>query len=178
MEHSRDHSDPTDSRDFASEISRAGFFITGLVLIVAAALLPLKADLEWTTHQRNLALVQEQENAARNASYAQMIDAIDQKNPDTLRLLAQSNLGMIPADHSALVAPGAKQDPMVFELLEPAPLTRPEFAPRYSRLERLVMIPKTRLWVIAGGMLLVLMGLLPAAKPSVRSSLRRAVHAG
>lgn len=178
MEHSRDHSEPESSRDFASEISRAGFFITGLVLIVAAALLPLKADLEWTTHQRNLALVQEQENAARNASYQQMIAAIDQKNPDTLRLLAQSNLGVIPADHNALVAPGAKQDPMVFELLEPAPLIRPEFMPRYSRLERLVMIPKTRLWVIAGGMLLVLMGLLPAAKPSARSSFRRAVHAG
>lgn len=167
-----------ESRDWASEISRAGFFITGLVLIVAAAVLPLKADLDWTTHQRNLALVQEQENAARNASYAQMIDAIEQQNPDTLRLLAQSNLGVIPADHNALVAPGAKPDPMVFELLEPAPLARPDFVPRYSRLERLVMIPETRLWVIAGGMLLVLMGLLPAAKPTERALTRRALRAG
>ncbi len=178
MEHSHAHPESDSSRDYASEISRAGFFITGLVLIVAAAVLPLRADLEWTTHQRNLALVQEQENLARNASYAQMIAAIDQKNPDTLRLLAQSNLGVIPADHNALVAPGAKPDPMVFELLEPAPLTRPEFAPRYSRLERLVMIPETRLWVIAGGMLLVLLGMLPQAKPSQRISTRRAVHAG
>ncbi|MBO6512440.1 MAG: hypothetical protein JJ974_00555 [Phycisphaerales bacterium] len=178
MEHPRDHSDQSKTQDLASEISRAGFFIAGIVLIVAAAILPLRADLEWTTHQRNLALVQEQENAARNASYQQMIDAIDQQNPDTLRLLAQSNLGVIPADHNALVAPGAKPDPMVFELLEPTPLDRPEFAPRYSRLERLVMVPETRLWVIAGGMLLVLLGLLPQAKPSPRAQTRRVVHAG
>ena len=157
--------DMADMADMAaSEISRWACFISGIILIIAASILPLRADLEWTRHQRNLALVTEQENAARNVSYAAMIDAIDQKNPDTLRLLAQSNLGMIPADRDALLMPGQSADPMTFELLEPAPLPRPEFAPNYSRLEKLVMIPKSRLWVIAGGILLVLIGILPAAR--------------
>lgn len=153
--------------DLASELSRWGFFICGLVLIVAAAILPLGADLEFTRHQRDLALVIEQENAARNASYAAMINAIDSKNPDTIRLLTQSNLGKIPSDHEALMVPGQQVDPMIFELLEPVPMARPVFEPPYSRLERLVMIPRTRLWVIAGGMLLVLIGILPAARPKV-----------
>jgi hypothetical protein len=151
--------------DWASEISRWGFFICGIILIAAAAILPLRADLDWTRHQRDLALVVEQDNAARNESYQGMIAAIDHGNPDTLQLLAHSNLGMIPADRDALVVPGVRTDPMIFELLEPTPKPRPEFAPRYSRLERLVMIPKTRLWVLAGGILLVLIGLLPAVKP-------------
>lgn len=151
--------------NIASEISRWACFISGIILIVAASILPLRADLDWTRHQRNLALVAEQENAARNESYQHMIDAIDQKNPDTLRLLAQSNLGMIPATHDALLMPGQTADPMMFELLEPAPMPRPEFAPRYSRLERLVIVPGTRLWVLAGGILLVLIGILPPAKP-------------
>jgi len=148
----------------ASEISRWAFFISGIILIVAAAILPLNADLEWTRHQRNLALVAEQENIARNVSYQGMIAAIENKNPDTLGLLAQSNLGMIPADHDALLVPGHRADPMIFELLEPAALDRPAFAPQYSRLEKLVMTPKSRLWVIAGGVLMVLIGILPAAR--------------
>ena len=149
----------------ASEISRWGFFISGIILIIAAAILPLNADLDWTRHQRNLALVAEQENAARNVSYQGMLAAIENKKPDTLRLLAQSNMGMIPTGHDALLVPGQRPDPMIFELLEPAPLTRPDFEPNYSRLENLVMIPKSRLWVIAGGILLVLIGILPAANP-------------
>ena len=149
----------------ASEIARWGFFLCGIILIVAAAILPLNADLEWTHHQRNLALVAEQENIARNVSYQGMIAAIENKNPDTLNLLAQSNMGMIPADHDALLMPGQRADPMIFELLEPAPLPRPVFAPNYSRLENLVMIPKSRLWVIAAGILLVLIGIPPAARP-------------
>jgi hypothetical protein len=151
--------------NIASEISRWAFFICGLILIIAAATLPLKADLDYTRHQRDLAMVIEQDNAARNASYQSMLDAIESKNPDTLRLLAQSNMGLIPASHEALLVPGERRDPMVFELLEPQPLPRPEYAPQYSRLERLVMIPKSRLWVIAGGIFCVLIGLLPAVEP-------------
>ena len=167
MEHSTSQTEHQSSLpdNIASEISRWAFFICGLILIIAAATLPLKADLDYTRHQRDLAMVVEQENVARNASYQSMLDAIESKNPDTLRLLAQSNMGLIPASHEALLVPGEQRDPMVFELLEPSPLARPEFSPQYSRLERLVMIPKSRLWVIAGGIFCVLIGLLPAAEP-------------
>ncbi len=150
--------------DYGSEIARWGFFLCGIVLIVSAAILPLRADLEWTRHQRNLARIAEQDHIARNSSYQSMIDAIDRQDPDTLRLLAQSNLGLIPAGNDALVMPGVRNDPMLFELLEPVPLPRPEFAPNYSRLERIVMTPKARLWVLAGGILLVFIGILPRAK--------------
>lgn len=167
MEHSTSHAEhqPSLPDNIASEISRWAFFICGLILIIAAATLPLKADLDYTRHQRDLAMVIEQDNLARNASYQSMLDAIESKNPDTLRLLAQSNMGLIPASHEALLVPGERRDPMVFELLEPQPLPRPEFSPQYSRLERLVMIPKSRLWVIAGGIFCVLIGLLPAVDP-------------
>jgi len=165
VEQSHPDSQPAaQNSDWASEIARWGFFACGIVLVVAAAILPLNADLEWTRHQRDLALVAEQENFARNESYAGMIDAIENQNPDTLRLLAQSNMGLIPASHDALVSPGYRSDPMMFELLEPAALERPVFEPQYSRLEKMVMVPKSRLWVIAGGMLLVLIGVLPAAR--------------
>ena len=157
-------SDPSTQTDYASEVARWGFFLCGIVLVVAAAILPLNADLEWTNHQSTLARVIEQDHIARNASYQSMIDAVDRNDPDTLQLLAQSNLGLIPAGNDALVTPGVRNDPMLLELLEPAPLPRPEFAPNYSRLERLVMVPKARLWVIAGGILLVFIGILPKAK--------------
>ncbi len=147
-----------------AEIACWGFLIGGIILIIAAAILPLRADLEWTRHQRNLALVAEQESMARNASYANMIAAIENQNPDTLQLLAQSNLGLIQPDQNALVMPGVRSDPMLFELLEPEPLARPVFAPQYSRLEKMVMVPRTRLWILAGGIGLVFVGLLPAAR--------------
>ena len=149
---------------FASEVARWCCFAAGLALLVSAFVLPVREDLRLMRHQRTLALIAEQEHAARNARYQEMIDALERAEPDTILRLAHANLGLIPAGSESLAAPGQMRDPMLFELLEPEPIARPVYRPERTRLERLVLDRRTRLWVVATGAVLTLMGLLPMAR--------------
>jgi len=167
VEHPSDHPAPEPSRApdrFASELARWCCFIAGLALLVSAFVLPVREDLRVMRHQRELALIAEQEHAARNARYEQMIEALERAEPDTILRLAHSNLGLIPVGSESLVPAGGPRDPMLFELLEPESIDRPAYAPARSRLEGLVLDRRTRLWVVAAGAVLTLMGLLPMAQ--------------
>ena len=173
VEHSSDHPAPIGSEEetsvsggdrFASEVARWCCFLAGLALLVSAFVLPVREDLRIMRHQRELALIAQQEHAARNARYAEMIEALEHAEPDTILRLAHANLGLIPTGSQSLVAPGELRDPMLFELLEPKPIARPKYNPERTRLERLVLDRRTRLWVVAGAAVLTLMGLLPMAR--------------
>lgn len=163
-----DHPAPTPTDQpadrFASELARWCCFAAGLALLVSAFILPVREDLRIIRHQRELALIAEQEHAARNARYQDMIGALERAEPDTILRLAHANLGLIPAGSESLSPPGELRDPMLFELLEPRPIPRPAYRPDRSRLERLVLSRDTRLWVVAGGAVLTLVGLLPMAR--------------
>ena len=79
--------------------------------------------------------------------------------------LAASQLNLIPQGRTiALQTPdllSAPQRASIFPTLEPGPLVLPERRTTGSLLERLTGSDLTRPWLIAGGALCLLMGLLP-----------------
>lgn len=162
----RDEPPETDPSDrLASSITRWVCLLSGVALLASAMILPAHEELARVEHQRDTALAIRAHHEARNARYQQALGSIDRGDPGTIARLTHASLGLIPASTRALVPEGGPlRDPMLFELLEPEPPATPRRDPSRSRLERLVLDPATRLWVIAGAALLTLIGLLPRAQ--------------
>lgn len=100
-------------------------FGAGLAIIVAVTLIPPAADLQRIRHQRDRVLAMEQTDLARMANYRALIDALDARDPDTVRLVLAAQLQLVPRDKTALVALGTPDDPRLFEILEPIPTPMP-----------------------------------------------------
>ncbi|MBX3365098.1 MAG: hypothetical protein KF866_10060 [Phycisphaeraceae bacterium] len=137
------------------------FLIPGVVALAAAALLPIQDSLEevrWQAHRMNLVAQHAEERLDRHRRYLAALEAGD---PTLARSLASSQLNLAPPDRRPL-APGASLPPAsVFDDLNPPPPDPPAFAPKRSRLHRLATDQKLRPWFIAGGMLAIVVGLLP-----------------
>ena len=148
--------------------SKWGAFLAGVALMIALALIPPAADLETIHRQRDRILAMEQTDLARIANYQAMIRAIDERDPDTVRLVLASELQLVPRGRTALVVPGRPDDPRLFELLEPAPTPAPGVAPpARSALARLAVDDKGRLVLAAIACLALLWGVMPPlAEPS------------
>ncbi len=149
---------------FANSIARWMFFLAGITLLVAALLLPATGDLRTVRQIRDAALMTETHHHQRVARYEQFLRAIESGDQATIELLAQSQLGVIPAGREALILPGQPADPMVFELLEPIATTQAPVAHRISVLEKLTTTRETRFVVILVGAMAVLIGILPPAR--------------
>lgn len=142
------------------------YLLAGLAVIVAAVLIPAHDDLALTRHERDRALAIERWHAQRIENYAEYLDALRDGDETVVLSLAAMQLNLIPAGTRPLVTsvrPTATSA-SVFPELEPAfhHPPRPEFYD--SRLRRAASDPKTRLWMIAGGAMLVLFGLLPPSR--------------
>lgn len=139
-------------------------------VLAAVVLIPAEENLQQARWQRDRAIAVERHRQERITRYEEYLAALDDQNPSLVLSLAESQLNEIPADrsvvHSALGNPlGARsQDLSVFPGLEPPPVQLPEFHPTPSTLSRLVTDHKTRGWMILGGAVCVLVGLLPASR--------------
>lgn len=146
------------------------FIAAGMGILAAVVLIPAKESLDKARWQRDRALAVEKHRQERITRYEEYLAALDEQNPSLVLSLAESQLNQIPADRN--VVPGAgghllgsrSQDLSVFPSLEPPPLELPEYHPVDSTLSRLVTSPKTRGWMILGGAVSVLVGLLPASR--------------
>lgn len=136
--------------------------LAGLALFVAIALIPPAADLENIRLQRDRILAMEQHDLARLANYRAMLTALEEKDPDTIRLVLAAQLQLVPRDRTALILPGPPQDPRLFEILEPPPVVLPEARQRVpSTLARLAADDKGRMVLLAIAGLALLWGLMP-----------------
>lgn len=141
------------------------FVIAGTALLLAAVLVPTADDLSNARWQLNKALAMEAHALERINRHEQYLASIERADPDVAVALAGAQLNLVPTGMNVLAAPGRPADLDLFAAIEPAP---PVFAPRNrvgSVLERMVMDPSLRLWVIAGSAILLLTGLLPASRP-------------
>lgn len=138
-------------------------FLCGLALLIAVALIPPAADLDAVRLQRDRVLTMEQTDLQRLANYRALLDALENRDPDTLRLVLAAQLQLIPRGQTALVVPGAIEDPRLFELLEPpAPDLPYSVAPTVpSTLTRLASSDLGRLALLTGAGLAILWGLMP-----------------
>ena len=160
----------------AGELARWMYFLGGLALLVAVFLLPSVADLDTVKRVRDQAIATETHHSERVARYERFLGALENGDPATMELLAQSQLGVVPSDREALILPGMPGDPMVFELLEPEPVVSPNAPHKVSRLERLTTERVPRAIMILIGAIAVLMGILPPAVKKPRMRRGRGLH--
>lgn len=138
-------------------------FLSGVVLLVAVALIPPTADLDAIRTTRDRVLAMEQTDLARLNNYKAMLGALESEDPDTIRLVLASELQLVPKSSTALVAQGQPEDPRLFELLEPEPSrAQPKAAPRTpSALTRLASSDRGRLALLAIAAIAVMWGIIP-----------------
>jgi len=142
------------------------FLLSGLAMMCAAVLIPAHDDLAMARYERDRARAIESWHAERVENYAEYLDALRDGDETLVLSLAAMQLNLIPAGTTPLVTSVRPQatSASVFPELEPA-FERP-VAPEFydSRLRRWATDSRHRLWMIAGGALLVLFGLLPPSR--------------
>jgi hypothetical protein len=151
---------------FVGELGRWMIFSAGLVIVVAAILLPMQEELRLTRLERDRTLYLEQAQNQRIERYRAFLNDLASPDEQTIELLAMTQLGMIPADRAAIVMPGQRDDTLLLEAIEPrVEPFEAQVRPR-TRLERVFANRDAKVWIVGAGLLAVLYGLMPATKPS------------
>jgi len=142
------------------------FMVAGIMVLSATVLIPAKDDLDQARWLRNRGLVIERERTDRLARYREYAEAVEGEAPSLVMSLAASQLHQIPADRKPIpgLTPAADAPASVFPALEPEPLTLTERRRPDSALYRWTTNERARMWLIAGGAFLVLIGLLPPGR--------------
>jgi len=142
--------------------------LSGVALLAAALLIPAADELSGARWQRDRTIALERAHLERLDRHRTYLEALRSDDPDLARSLAVAQLNLVPTDRAAIddvhvIEPNAD----VFAALEPAPPVLPTHDAPDSTLARLAMGSTSRLWLIAIGALLTLVGLLPQSPKRV-----------
>jgi hypothetical protein len=142
------------------------FLIAGVVILSATILLPARQDLAEAEFYRDRVEAVLDHRHQRLARYREYMLALERGDERLIRSLAAMQLNLAPVNQALLVPVGeiAQRSASVFASLEPPPLRLPERVEAPSLLEQWATDQRARLWLIAGGALCVLIGLLPMAR--------------
>lgn len=146
------------------------FLIAGLALIASAVLIPASEALDEARYARDRALVTETHRIERLDKHRAYLAALDERQPALIAQLKAIQLNQYPEGMRPLgelnLDPG-RASASVFGMLEP-PVPEMPAEPRHragrSTLAGLATGDPSRLWVIAGGGLCVLLGVLPPSR--------------
>ncbi len=157
------------SRDTDRSNSRidAGWLLllSGLALLAAALLIPAGDDLDDARWRRDRALGVERGVLDRLERHEAFLAALDAADPVLLDALAQTQLNLIPADRDPVaLGPRTPRATEPLSWLEPPPQALPERARTRSVLGDWATDESGRLWLIAAGAALVMVGLLPPTR--------------
>lgn len=145
------------------------FLAAGVALLGATVLIPAAEDLSVARWQRDRALAVEAHRQMRLTRYAEYLAAVESGEPSLVLALAEKQLNQIPADRAAIPGGfGRDEDGLsVFPGLEPPPLKLPQYNARESVLSRWTGETRSRLLMMVGGAVCVLIGLMPASRGRV-----------
>ena len=152
------------------------FLIAGLAILGSAVLIPASEALDEARYARDRALVSERFRLDRLARYQSVIDALDARDPALIGHLRAIQLNQYPEGMRPLgeiTEDPALASASIFDKLEPPlPEMPPEPLHRSERsyLAKLATGQPSRLWMLAGGAISVLIGVLP---PVTRRRLSR-----
>ncbi|MFO0857496.1 MAG: hypothetical protein U0640_09105 [Phycisphaerales bacterium] len=142
------------------------FLLAGVALLGATVLVSAQAQVDDAAYVRDRALAVEDHREQRISRYREFLVGVETKQPALVEALASSQLNQIPASRAAI--PGTVRDNLanasVFPALEPPPFTEPPKTKIQSRLAQLTSNDATRVWLLAGASVLILVGLLPASR--------------
>lgn len=160
---------PTDHRPRPAIDSGWLLLLSGVTLLASALLIPAADELAHARWQRDRTIALERAHLERLDRHRAYLDALERGDEALARSLVTTQLNLIPEDHAPLDLDGPP-DADVFAALEPAPPTLPVRTTHDSTLSRLALGPSSRLWLIAVGALLTLVGLLPpsVSRPGAR----------
>lgn len=142
------------------------FLLAGLAVLSVTVLIPAARDLEEARWQRNRALAIERHREQRLNRYGQYLSAVQRGEEDVVLSLMATQLNVSPVGRVPLLDEGdpGRVNASVFPSLEPDPVelpARPDADKKPSILTRLTTNDHHRLWLLAGGVVCVLIGLLP-----------------
>lgn len=142
------------------------FLLAGLGLLASGVMIPAARDLERAHWRRDRVLLTEMHRLHRLTRHEAYLEAVREGDEAVALQLATTQLGLARAGTDILSLPdgGSTSNASVFVSLEPPPIELPPMHDPTSTLSRLANGERSRLWVLAGGAVLVLIGLLP---PSV-----------
>ena len=134
----------------------------------ATVLIPAQDDMTEARWKRDRAVAIERNRLERLDHYGAYLEALERGEDSVVLSLAAAQLNMAPEGHqpvSALSDP-SRRDASVFPSLEPDPpeLPLPPDRTHRSKLAMLATGERSRLWLIAGGALCVMIGLLPPVR--------------
>ena len=150
------------------------FLLVGITTIAATVLIPAQHDLDIARWQRDRAGVIEKHRLERLEHYGKYLRSLDCADETVVLSLAAVELNQSPLDRVPL---NPRPDPAsvtasVFPQLEPEPAVmppKPVVTSRSSLLARWTIDDRTRLWLLAGGVLCTLIGLVPpSSRPPAR----------
>lgn len=156
------------------------FLLAGLALLGATAWITASNETAEARIARDRLLAAETHRQERIGRYEEFLGAMDQQQPALIESLAAAQLNQIPADRAAI--PGTVRDNLadasVFPALEPPALRLPAKRDVDSRLSRLIASDTTRMILLAGSALMILIGLLPPSRGwgKSQSALRPVEH--
>jgi hypothetical protein len=148
------------------------FLMAGLTIVAATILIPAAAELDEARWQRNKAMAIQRHREARLERYGQYLAAVQRGDDDIVLSLLATQLNMSPADRVPLMPPDdpRRLSASPFPALEPDPMElplRPLSLEHPSLLTRLTTNDRDRLWLLAGGALCILIGVLPSVSSAV-----------
>jgi len=143
------------------------FLAAGVIIMGATIVIPAQDNLAEARWQRERALAQERRRQERIENYERYLKALDAGDEQLVLSLAATELNLIPADREPLPGmPRPQPDSAtIFSALEPPVIHWNERPRPDSILYRWTTDDRKRLWLIAGGALACLLGLLPPARP-------------
>lgn len=139
------------------------FLLAGIALIASVVMIPASRDLRLALWRRDRVLMTEMHRLHRITRHETYLEALDKDDEMLAYQLAMTQLGLARPE-AEIIGLGGREpaaNASVFVSLEPPPIELPGFTEIDSRLSRLSTNEQTRLWVLAGGAVLVLIGLLP-----------------
>jgi hypothetical protein len=142
------------------------YLIAGVALLAATVLVSAQAQVDEARFVRDRALKVEDHRQLRLSNYREFLAAVETKQPALIEFLASSQLNQIPADRGAIpgTLSGSLDDASVFPGLEPPAMVEPKRTHMDSMLVRFTSNDATRVWLLVGSAVLILVGLLPASK--------------
>jgi hypothetical protein len=142
------------------------FVLAGVAMLAATVLVAAQDDIDDARFARDQVLAVEAHRETRLNNYKEFLAALDERQPALIESLASSQLNQIPAERAAI--PGTVHDntvdASVFPALEPPPVQLPQRTRVNSVLRHLATSDATRIWLLAGSALCILLGLLPASR--------------
>jgi len=127
-------------------------------------LVPAQDGLEEARWQRDRAQALQAHRERRLERYTRYLATLESASEPLVRSLVAVQLNRVESDRHLLGAGEQLPDASVFSELEPEPIRLPSRNAPRSRLRRLASDPTTRLWMVAGGVLAVAIGLLPPGR--------------